>query len=105
MSGRDVVRLHLRSTVEGVDHVAIENWCLRTDGLGWAGVGWGLWDGGQRRDLLGGVRARQRLGQRQRAAVARPARRLSGLEPATRQLLLAGRARRRLAVPRRTGCS
>jgi len=44
MQGRQVVRLHLRSTVEGVDHVAIEEWCLRGGGDGWAAVGWGLWD-------------------------------------------------------------
>ena len=41
MPNRQVARLHLRSTVEAVDHVAIEEWCLRGD---WAGVGWGLWD-------------------------------------------------------------
>jgi hypothetical protein len=36
--------VHLRSTVEGVDWVAIEEWCLRGGGKGWIGVGWGLWD-------------------------------------------------------------
>jgi hypothetical protein len=41
---RKVVRVHLRSTVEGVDWVAIEEWCLRGGGKGWIGVGWGLWD-------------------------------------------------------------
>jgi hypothetical protein len=46
MAKRKVARLHLRSTVEDVDHVAIEDWCLRdgAGGNGWAGVGWGLWD-------------------------------------------------------------
>lgn len=44
MAERRVVRLHLRSTVEGVDHVAIEDWCLRTDSKCWVGVRWGLWD-------------------------------------------------------------
>jgi hypothetical protein len=38
-----VARLHLRSTVQGVDHVAIEDWCIGDGGDGWAGVGWGLW--------------------------------------------------------------
>ena len=38
-----VVRLHLRSTLEHVDWVAIENYCIQPDGEGWAGVGWGLW--------------------------------------------------------------
>jgi hypothetical protein len=33
----------LRSTVEGVDHVAIENWCIGDGGDGWAGLGWGFW--------------------------------------------------------------
>lgn len=37
-----VVRLHLRSTLD-VDHVAIEERCLRADD-GLTGVGWGLWD-------------------------------------------------------------
>lgn len=44
MGARSVIRLHLRSTIEGVDHVAIEDWCLRGGGDGWVGVGWGLWD-------------------------------------------------------------
>ncbi len=39
-----VARLHLRTTHKGIDHVAIENWCLREEPDGWAGVGWGLWD-------------------------------------------------------------
>lgn len=39
-----VARLHLRSTVDGVDHVAIEDWCIGDGGDGWAGVGWGLWE-------------------------------------------------------------
>src|SRR5918999_5611938 len=47
VSEREVVRLHLRSTVEEVDHVEIEDWCLRDGGQGWAGVGWGLWDASQ----------------------------------------------------------
>lgn len=42
-----VARLHLRSTVEGVDHAAIEEWCVGTGGDGWAGVGWGLWAGAE----------------------------------------------------------
>lgn len=44
MGEREVVRMHLRSTVEGVDHLAIEARCLRQRN-GCAGVGWGLWDG------------------------------------------------------------
>jgi hypothetical protein len=38
---RDVQRLHIRSTVEGVSHDAATTWCLTN---GYAGVGWGLWD-------------------------------------------------------------
>jgi len=40
-----VERLHLRSTVPGVDHLAIEAWCVREGTAGGAGVGWGLWSG------------------------------------------------------------
>lgn len=38
---RDVQRLHIRSTNEGVSHTAATSWCLEN---GRAGVGWGLWD-------------------------------------------------------------
>lgn len=41
---REVARLHLRSTVPGVNHTAIERWCIPEDGNGWAGMGWGVWD-------------------------------------------------------------
>lgn len=40
--GRQVLRLHLRSTMEHVDHGEQESSCLADDG--WAGVGWGCWD-------------------------------------------------------------
>jgi hypothetical protein len=39
-----IARLHLRSTVEGVDHIAIEDWGIGNGGDGWAGVGWGIWE-------------------------------------------------------------
>lgn len=35
-------RLHLRSTVEHVNHDELTRWCLEQ---GWSGMGWGLWDG------------------------------------------------------------
>ena len=40
-----VFRLHLRSTLPHVDHAAIEDYCLKENG--WAGLGWGLWEGEQ----------------------------------------------------------
>ncbi|MBS1887515.1 MAG: hypothetical protein JSU06_10040 [Actinobacteria bacterium] len=38
----DVQRIHIRSTVDGVDHDAATRWCL---GEGLVGIGWGIWDG------------------------------------------------------------
>lgn len=37
-----VQRIHIRSTIDGVDHDAATRWCL-SEGL--VGVGWGIWDG------------------------------------------------------------
>lgn len=43
---RWVMRIHLRSTVDDVDHAALEAHCLPDDGVeGWVGMGWGLGDG------------------------------------------------------------
>lgn len=41
MAEASVVRLHLRSLLEHVDHREQERFCLNQ---GWAGVGWGIWD-------------------------------------------------------------
>ncbi len=38
---REVQRLHIRSTIEGVSHTAATAWCLEH---GKAGMGWGFWD-------------------------------------------------------------
>jgi hypothetical protein len=38
----DVQRIHIRSTIDGVDHDAATRWCL-SEGL--VGIGWGIWDG------------------------------------------------------------
>ena len=48
----DVQRIHIRSTIDGVDHDAATRWCL-SEGL--VGVGWGIWDGNGTRTWEGYV--------------------------------------------------